>query len=48
MKKIRVTGIMYVEPEDIDNGPDGPLTESAFNEAMDDLPLDDVTFELVD
>ena len=47
MEKIKVTGYMFVEPEDIDRGPNGPLTEEAFNEAMEDLPLDDVKFELV-
>jgi hypothetical protein len=47
VRKIRVTGIMYVEPEDVDTGPNGPLTEEAYNTAMDDLPLDDIKFELL-
>jgi hypothetical protein len=48
VKKIKVTGYMYVEPEDIDDGPNGPLTEEAYNEALEEIFLDDVTFELVD
>lgn len=48
MMKIKVTGSMYIEPEDYDDGPNGPLSEEAFNDAMDSLPLDDVTFELIE
>lgn len=48
MEKIKVTGYMYVEPEDVDRGPNGPLTEEAFNEAVQEMPLDDIEFELVD
>lgn len=48
MRKIKVTGYMYVEPEDTDDGPNGPLTEDAYNDALSDILLDDVEFELVD
>lgn len=48
MIKIKVTGIMYIEPEDFDDGENGPLSEEAYNTAMDDIALDDMTFEVVE
>lgn len=52
MRKIKVTGILYVEPEDVDDSPSNksgvPLTEEAFETYVADLGLDDVEFELLD
>ena len=52
MRKIRVTGYLYVEEEDVDDSPSNttgvPLTEEAFDNAVADIGLDDLTFELVD
>lgn len=45
--KIKVTGIIYIDDDEYDPGPSGPLTNEAWESVMDALMgagLDDVEF----
>lgn len=44
MKAIKVSGILYVEDEEYDDGPNGPLTEEAFLKYNMEIGLDDLEF----
>lgn len=44
MKRIKVTGYIYVEDDEYDDGDLGPLTEAAFLRYSHDIGLDDLTF----
>lgn len=47
MKVIKVTGYIYVEDNEYDPGPMGPLTEAAFEEWSNNIGLlNDLEFEL--
>jgi hypothetical protein len=48
MKRIKVTGYMYVNDEQTDTGPLGPLNEDTFLEVSNSLGLDDVEFEFAE
>ncbi len=47
-KRIQVTGIVVIEDDEYDPGPDGPLTEEAYNDLSDQLALDDLRFEVAE
>lgn len=44
MKAIQVSGTLYIEDDEYDPGPNGPLTEAAFLHYMNSLGLDDIEF----
>lgn len=45
-KTIKVTGILYIEDDEYDPGPNGPLTREAYDEYADSFELDDLRFEV--
>ncbi len=47
-KRIKVTGYIYIEDDEYDPGPLGPLTAEAYEEYVDTLGLDDVSLSLVE
>lgn len=50
MRRLRVTGFVWIEDDEFDAGPMGPLTEAAFVAwvGSDIEVIEDLTFELVD
>lgn len=46
MIAIKVTGILNIDEDEFDAGPNGPLTEEAYNEYSSQLGLEDLDFEV--